>query len=241
MSQRNPLNERNQNDTKAGKTRKSAASAKPVTKAASSVYIADPNNKPKEGFLSRLMGGGSNSKKQEEEAKARAKAAKTNKEATSKEKGAYTLLDMEGDTEQKKRDKTLTKADRKEAQRRYNNPGTSEYKKWRIIWWVVIGLGICSLIPPLVRPDLFVDNENTSLIFYGLGWAFLLAAVGIDALKIRPLRKEARAGASKDKSKAATAARKEMRKQEALRAEEESKKQAEKQAKKAAKKAARGK
>ena len=241
MSQRNPLNERNQSDTKTGKTRKSAASAKPVMKAASSVYIADPNNKPKEGFLSRLMGGGS-SKKKEEEAKERAKAAKkSNTEAAPKEKGAYTLLDMEGDTEQKHRSKTLTKADKKEAQRRYNNPGTSEYKKWRTIWWVVIGLGVCSLIPPLARPDLFVDNENMSLLFYGIGWAFLLAAVGIDALKIRPLRKEARAGASKDKSKAAVAARKEMRKQEAQRAEEEAKKQAEKQAKKAAKKAARNK
>ena len=106
---------------------------------------------------------------------------------------------MEGDTEQKSRNKTLTKTDKKEAQRRYNNPGTSAYKKWRIIWWVVIGLGICSLIPPLVRPDLFVDNEQMSLLFYGIGWAFLLAAVGIDALKIRPLRKEARVGASKDR------------------------------------------
>lgn len=236
MSQRNPLNDRNQNDTKAGKTRKSAASAKPVMKAASSVYIEDPNNKPKEGFLSRLMGGGS-SKKKEEEAKERARAAKKSNEQVPKEKGAYTLLDMEGDTEGKNRAKTLTKADKKEAQKRYNNPGTSAYKKWRVIWWVVIGLGIISLIPPLVRPDLFVDNENLSLLFYGIGWAFLLAAVGIDALKIRPLRKEARAGASKDKSKAATAARKEMRKQEAARVEEEARKQAEKAAKKAERKA----
>lgn len=239
MSQRNPLNDRNQNDTKAGKTRKSAASAKPVMKAASSVYIEDPNNKPKEGFFSKLMGGGS-SKQKEEEAKERAKAAKKNKD-TSSQKGAYTLLDMEGDTAEKNREKTLTKADKKEAQRRYNNPGTSAYKKWRTIWWIVIALGICSLIPPLVKPDLFVDNENMSLLFYGLGWGFLLAAVAIDALKIRPLRKEARSGASKDKSKAATAARKEMRKQEAERAEAEAKKQAEKEARKAAKKASRGK
>lgn len=55
MSQRNPLNERNQNDTKAGKTRKSAASAKPVMKRVFSLY-EDPNNKPKKDFLSLLMG-----------------------------------------------------------------------------------------------------------------------------------------------------------------------------------------
>ena len=41
---RQPLNDRYQ-QREGGKTRKSAASAKPATKAASSVYIADPNAK----------------------------------------------------------------------------------------------------------------------------------------------------------------------------------------------------
>lgn len=46
MSQRNPMNERYQNDEHQGKTRKSAASAKPKSAAASSVYIK-PKTKTK--------------------------------------------------------------------------------------------------------------------------------------------------------------------------------------------------
>ena len=57
MSQRNPMNERYTSDQKHGATRKSAASAKPVSKAASSVRTT--SSKPeKKG----LFGG---SKKQE--------------------------------------------------------------------------------------------------------------------------------------------------------------------------------
>lgn len=52
MSQRNPMNERYTGEHKGGKTRKSAASAKPVTKAASSVRME--SNKPeKKGFFSK--------------------------------------------------------------------------------------------------------------------------------------------------------------------------------------------
>ena len=39
MTQRNPMNERYQSEDRKGATRKSAASAKPVSKAASSVRI----------------------------------------------------------------------------------------------------------------------------------------------------------------------------------------------------------
>ena len=39
MSQRNPMNERYQSDKRQGTTRKSAASAKPKSKAASSVTV----------------------------------------------------------------------------------------------------------------------------------------------------------------------------------------------------------
>ena len=46
MSQRNPMNERYKNDEHQGKTRKSAASAKPKSAAASSVYIK-PKTKTK--------------------------------------------------------------------------------------------------------------------------------------------------------------------------------------------------
>lgn len=48
MSQRNPMNERYQTDKHQGVTRKSAASAKPKAKAASTVTYSSPKKTPKE-------------------------------------------------------------------------------------------------------------------------------------------------------------------------------------------------
>lgn len=52
MSQRNPMNERYTTDKPQGKTRRSAASAKPMTQAASSVRTA-PDKPEKKGFFSK--------------------------------------------------------------------------------------------------------------------------------------------------------------------------------------------
>ena len=48
MSQRNPLNDRYQTDEVRGKTRKSAASAKPKSQAAASVVVKTPKKDPKQ-------------------------------------------------------------------------------------------------------------------------------------------------------------------------------------------------
>lgn len=222
MSRRNPLNERYQQQ-EGGKTRKSAASAKPATKAASTVYIADPNAKQKKSFLDRFR------KKEEPQKKAsKSQQAKQAEETQTKKGGKWTLNDMAG-TEEMESTEGLSEATKKAARKKYLNPGTTEYKKWRTIWWIVIVCGIISLIPPVVAPQYFVDQETNSMIFFGLGYAFLIAAVAIDAIKIRPLRKAARGGSIKsDRSKEATAARKAAKK-EAIAKEEA----------KAAKKAAR--
>lgn len=53
MSQRNPMNERYQTDERKGQTRKSAASAKPKTKAASSVRVQSTTKTPKEKKAAR--------------------------------------------------------------------------------------------------------------------------------------------------------------------------------------------
>lgn len=75
MTQRNPMNERYQSDERTGKTRKSAASAKPVSKAGASVRVAGGKKQAaSRGFLSRLSGGGNaaaSKKQQEREARAR--------------------------------------------------------------------------------------------------------------------------------------------------------------------------
>lgn len=205
MTQRNPLNERYQ-QREGGKTRKSAASAKPVTKAASSVYIADPNAKPKKSFFDRF-------KKKEEPAAKQSKKANSQEAAQKKKGGAWTLADMDG-SEKMASTEGLSEKTKKEARKKYVNPGTKEYKKWRVLWWIVIVCGIISLIPPVLAPQYFVDDSNLSMIFFGLGYGFLIAAVAIDAIKIRPLRKAARGDSIKgDRSKEATAARKKAKKE----------------------------
>lgn len=223
MAQRNPLNERYQ-QREGGKTRKSAASAKPVTKAASSVYIKDPNAKPKKSFLDRFK------KSEPEPVKKKSAKAQVAEESEQPKKkgGKWTLNDMTGE-EATASAEGLSEETKKAARKKYLNPGTSEYKKWRTIWWIVIALGIISLIPPVMVPQYFVDDEQNSIIFFALGYGFLIAAVAIDAIKIRPLRKAARGGSiNSDRSKEATAARKQAKK-EAIAKEEA----------KAAKKAAR--
>lgn len=208
MSQRNPLNERYQ-QREGGKTRKSAASAKPVTKAASSVYIADPNAKPKKSFLDRFKKSPEPEKKP---AKANAQAAEETGQAK-KKGGKWTLTDMDG-SERMDSTEGLSAETKKAARDKYLNPGTREYKKWRTLWWIVIACGIASLIPPVMLPEYFVDNANASIVFFGLGYGFLIAAVAIDAIKIRPLRKAARGGTIReDRSKEATAARKKAKKE----------------------------
>lgn len=208
MSQRNPLNDRYQ-QREGGKTRKSAASAKPVTKAASSVYIADPNAKPKKSFLDRFK-----KTPAEPEKKSKASAQAAQAEGQGKKKGGkWTLNDMEG-SEQMESTEGLSEETKKAARQKYLNPGTREYKKWRTIWWIVIVCGIISLIPPVMFPEYFVDDATRSMIFFGLGYGFLIAAVAIDAIKIRPLRKAARGGSIReDRSKEATAARKQAKKE----------------------------
>lgn len=210
MSRRNPLNERSQFH-EGGKTRKSAASAKPVSKAASSVYIKDPNAKPKKSFMDRFK------KKEEEPVKKKksqqVETANTDTDAP-KKKGGWTLNDLEGSTPDQSLE-GLTEEQKKAARAKYRNPGDREYKKWRTIWWVIIICGVATLIPQFAMPE-FINSLSSEqyILLLGVGYGLLITAVIIDALKIRPLRKRARSGAiAEDRSKEATAARKKAKKE----------------------------
>ena len=55
MSQRNPMNERYTSEERTGKTRKSAASAKPSSKAASSVRVEGQSSEKPKGLFSRAQ------------------------------------------------------------------------------------------------------------------------------------------------------------------------------------------
>lgn len=219
MATRNPMNERNQEGGKKGTTRKSAASAKPAQKAASSVYMKDPNYKPKKKLSEKLFGAGEQvpelSKNQQRKQAQKEKEYEAEREVVKKEyqekrkkSKRYTLLDMENET---RSIENLSEEDKKAAEARYRNPGTVAYKRWRALWFILLGCGICTIIPPIIANDMFVDNEFLSSVFYVLGWTFIALAVAVDALRIRPLRKNARYGRSTDNSKKATKARKQAR------------------------------
>lgn len=65
MSQRNPMNERYQQEDRSGKTRKSAASAKPTTRAAASVHVPGQGEKPKGIFAKASAKAAAGDKKRE--------------------------------------------------------------------------------------------------------------------------------------------------------------------------------
>lgn len=76
MSQRNPMNDRYQTDEHQGKTRKSAASAKPKSKAASTVHIQSTSKPKKRGLFG---GGGGNQQSKSARKLEREKRAELNR------------------------------------------------------------------------------------------------------------------------------------------------------------------
>ena len=122
MSQRNPMNDRYNTDEKKGQTRKSAAKAKPKTKAASSVQIQSTVKTP-------------------QQKKAAAKARRQEQATTD---------------------------------RKYYNPPTPEYKKWRKVFW---GLIISSMVMIAVSFMVsMVTQNNTESPLAALYWVFLITA-----------------------------------------------------------------
>lgn len=146
MTTRNPFNERYTEDDHSGKTRKSAASAKPKSRAGSTVYVQS-------------------SKKTEKEKRAERK-------------------EMQRET--------------RANERRYYNPDTPEYKKWRKIWWITIGCAIA-----LAAAAFFVNAYSSEpLMVYiplGISYVFIVAAIIIDVTRMKRERKRY-AFAMQDKS-----------------------------------------
>ena len=138
MSQRNPLNDRYQADDKKGQTRKSAATAKPKTKAASSVRIQSTTKTP-------------------QQKKAAAKA---------------------------KRQETAT------IERKYYNPPTAEYKKWKKIWWMLIASAVVMTAASFTLNFMAPDNQVLSMSVLGIGYVGLIGSLIVDFSKVRKIRRQ---------------------------------------------------
>ena len=182
MSQRNPMNERYTSDQKRGATRKSAASAKPVSKAASSVRTTSAKPEKK-----GLFGG---SKKQEP---APAKAPKKTQAAQSARKAEEApSLSKEEQKEIEKHNKQVKRADR-EARRERNKevnrfvPDTAEFKRLNRKRMVYSGVGFVGMIIAIV---LIPQQPFISIGLMIASWFFFFMGMRIDTNQLRPLREQ---------------------------------------------------
>lgn len=201
MSQRNPMNERYTTDKPHGSTRKSAASAKPVSKAAASVRTA-PAKPEKKG----LFGG---SKKQQPAPKeAPKKAKKAQASAPKKEEAASAPLSKEEKKEIEKHNKQVKREDR-EARRERNKeinrfvPDTAEFKRLNRKRMVYSGVGFAGMVIAIV---LSLAVPQQPLISIGLmiaAWLFFFFGMRIDTNQLRPLREQGYEKAMKQAQKKA--------------------------------------
>lgn len=165
MTQRNPMNDRYNGENRPGKTRKSAASAKPATKAAASVHIVDSKAPKKKGMF-----GGSST------------GSKTQKQR------------------EKERERDL--------RRKYYDPGTPEYKKWRRWWWISIAIALIFTTFSFAAQMLPGMDATITYVMLGIGYAFLIFAIYIDTAKVRKIRRQYAQMMGNSRSKAATRQRK---------------------------------
>lgn len=163
MSQRNPMNERYQ-ERSGGSTRKSAASAKPVTKAASSVYIQSSKPAPKKSSIKetwdKILG-------------------RETKPLTSKQQKAVDAAEARKQAEKQRR---------KDMQN--FKPQSAEYKKysWLRIFFYVLGFAL--VLPSVIWSNWFADNWGVAGFMLIIAWGCILAAIVTDVRKLKPLREE---------------------------------------------------
>ena len=190
MSQRNPMNERYTTDKPHGSTRKSAASAKPVSKAAASVRTA-PAKPEKKG----LFGG---SKKQQP----------APKEAPKKEEAASAPLSKEEKKEIEKHNKQVKREDR-EARRERNKeinrfvPDTAEFKRLNRKRMVYSGVGFAGMVIAIVLSLAVPQQPFISIGLMIAAWLFFFFGMRIDTNQLRPLREQGYEKAMKQAQKKA--------------------------------------
>ena len=200
MSTRNPMNKRYQGEGPGGQTRKSASSAKPATQAASTVHI---KNKPTTASEKRAA---AKAREREAEARVKEKAAKQAERAKAQEleekkptaistepnevqgssaapksKGVFSFLNKPTD-------------DAKRSQRVLLN--TEEYRKWRRVYWILLGIGLAALIGTMVVWDSFEYSLPAFIVLITIAYAAVIASFIINIRKMRPLNPRNKAGAN---------------------------------------------
>jgi hypothetical protein len=168
------MNQRYQGDGPGGQTRKSAASVKPVTQAASSVHI---RKKPQTDAEKRAA---RKTREKEEERKAAERARRKTERAQAEE----VQVGKPAEKEQPKG--FLGKLLAPPA----NMPSSAEYRKWRRIYWILLGIGIVFVVFAFVIQVYLPSNPTLQMIALGCAYAPIIGALVINFRKVSPLIKE---------------------------------------------------
>lgn len=182
MSQRNPLNERYTTDKPHGSTRKSAASAKPVSKAGASVRTASAKPEKK-----GLFGGSKQSTP--------APKAAPKKAAVKKEEPAVAPLSKEEQKAAEKHNKQVKRADR-EARRERNKeinrfvPNTEEFKRLNRKRMIFSTAGFIGMLIAIVLSLLVPQQPFISIGLMIAAWLLFFMGMRIDTNQLRPLREQ---------------------------------------------------
>jgi uncharacterized membrane protein YcjF (UPF0283 family) len=173
------MNQRYAGEGPGGQTRKSAARAKPVTNAASSVHVKKKPQTDSEKRAAR--------KQREKEAQDKAiiknRKAKAKEEALAAEKGIDVVEEA---AKPKAKEPGLIERLRTPAT---NMPTSDAYKLWRKRYWILIGIGIGAIALSLVAQLVFYSIQFFWMGSLAIAYMAIIAAFVIDFRKVRPMIK----------------------------------------------------
>ena len=210
MATRNPMNQRYQGDGPGGQTRKSASSAKPKAKAASSVHIQKKPTTPQEKKMAAKQ------RQKEAEEKARQKAAKQAERAKAsgivieipKKKPIESVKSYFGigqsKSESMPQDVGAAQAnDLPSTGSTFQTRSTSfsaEARMWRKRYWILIAIGFVAVIFSFIFTYAIEVDGTVMLVFIVIAYGTIISAFIIDFRKVRPLNRKAQSGASARKT-----------------------------------------
>jgi membrane protein involved in colicin uptake len=181
------MNDRYQGDGPGGQTRKSAARAKPVTQAASSVHIRKKPQTEAEKRAARKAREKEEERRAAERARRRAEKARAEESSDAEKPAAPTQEKPKGFM-----GKLLSPAP--------NMPASDEYRTWRKRYWICIGIGIVFVAFSFIAQVYAVVSSTLWMITLGGAYVFIIGAFIIDFRKVRPLIKEHQRQGSGNKS-----------------------------------------
>ena len=181
------MNERYQSNKPEGKTRRSAASAKPVTKAAASVRTT-----PKKPAKKGLFGGSSSSSKPEQKRDPKAdaeQAAQARKDRAIISRAPKEKLTKEERAERRAKESTERKegAARRRAISRFV-PDTDEFRRLNRKRMIYSGIGFVGMVVAIICSLVIPEQMMLSIGIMIVAWVFFFIGVRIDSNQLRPLR-----------------------------------------------------